>query len=233
MTCPGCGNEDTKVTNTYPGKAVERRLRCKVCGGRWKTKERTVRGSFVIGAIANSKPRAISSNTNSNQPISSSLSDQTPESDPNSQSSPLSNQTRARVRAIAGPSYEPEYLPIWAATDKRGDKFKGQKAWISRGRPPLEIVQPKWKQYRASLESWRNPKDLSTWLNNWGHTHEYTPAAPEPARKAPVSAAVAVEMGRSQRALEVRTKRWQAELSPAPKPPDPRQEYVRSIGGQK
>jgi len=106
--------------------------------------------------------------------------------------------------------------------------------WIKRGRPDHEVVAVKWAEYRASLPSWRNPKDLSTWLNNFGHTHDYIPApAEKPKGNGIVSAAVAIEQGRSHRVLTDRLKRIQGELTPEAPPPDPRQEYAARAGGTK
>lgn len=158
------------MTNTYQGPVVERRHACPRCGRRWRSKQRLVRGSLVLAVITNSAAAAISSNANSNVTAILSGSDPSPVSKP-------PDQTRPRVKAITEPRYEPDFLAIWEATGRLGNKFKAQTSWIKRGRPSVESVRLKWTEYRASLEDWRNALHLVTWFNGWGHTQEYSPAA--------------------------------------------------------
>jgi hypothetical protein len=94
------------------------------------------------------------------------------------------NPKRARARkARKAPSYEPEFLRIWDATGKRGNKFKAQESWVLAERPALETVRVKWAEYEASLESWQSPQHLVTWINQWGFTQDYRPAKRQPERK--------------------------------------------------
>jgi hypothetical protein len=40
-----------------------------------------------------------------------------------------------------------------------------------------------WKAYLSSLEEWRSPKDLSSWLNINGHLQRWQPRAATPIRR--------------------------------------------------
>jgi hypothetical protein len=77
----------------------------------------------------------------------------------------------------------------------------------------------------------KTPRGMYSFLFRWMERAQNSGKDGAPSKAVPF--AVAAEAGRASRALETRAKRWQAELSPGPKPPDPREEYTRSIGGEK
>jgi hypothetical protein len=108
-----------------------------------------------------------------------------------------SNQAGARVRASGKPEYSQAFEAVWSVVDKRGSKNKASIAWRKRGSPSPDVVSTKRREYLTSLESWRNPQDIATWLNDFGHTQTY---GPPPAEKKPIRPVepIAVRMERER-----------------------------------
>jgi hypothetical protein len=70
--------------------------------------------------------------------------------------------------------YPKAFEEVWEGCDRKGGKGAALKAW-GKSKPPASLVVPAWKRYVASLEDWRNPQDVSTWLNQRGWLSEYVP----------------------------------------------------------
>jgi hypothetical protein len=66
------------------------------------------------------------------------------------------------------------------------------------------LVLPVWTAYLASLEEWRSPKDLSSWLNVGGHLQQWEPRKVSPIRR--VDPAVRREEEREDAALDRRAE---------------------------
>lgn len=73
-------------------------------------------------------------------------------------------------------AYPKAFEEVWEGCDRKGGKGAAFKAW-GKSKPPASLVAPAWKRYVASLEEWRNPQDVSTWLNERGWLNEYVPYA--------------------------------------------------------
>lgn len=170
--CDDCGTRMRVFDTSHGGDLTYRKLRCQ-CGSGFETVERRSKrlpslatNSQPLPAVETGRTLDISSSQESSLPL---------------RSNP--DQTQARVRAEPAPTYPQDFEQIWAGTGRRGDKFAALKAWKKRGKPGWDIVGPAHAAYVRSLPSWRNPKDLSTWLNNYGHTQTYGDPPPEPKRE--------------------------------------------------
>jgi len=125
------------------------------------------------------------------------------ESDPNPES--VVNPKRAHVKAKRRVvEYSPEFERLWEATGK-GHKEPAMKAWVAAGKPDVDEVTTAWKAYLASLDDWRSPKDLSSWLNINGHKQMWRPFVKAAKPVAPAeSFAVRDERARQRRSVERR-----------------------------
>jgi len=117
----------------------------------------------------------------------------------------LLSEPRARARRNRDAEYTEEFERLWTGCDRRGHKEPAARAYVERGRPPVDDVIAAWKAYKASLPSWRNPKDVSAWLRIKGHLQVYQAAPlelPRNGSKQAVPFAVAAEESRSERHLD-------------------------------
>lgn len=87
---------------------------------------------------------------------------------------PLASPPKAEQIAADAAVYPPEFEEIWSGCDRKGGKHDALKAW-KKSKPPAAKVIASWKLYVASLEDWRQPKDVSTWLNARGWLEDYKP----------------------------------------------------------
>lgn len=89
--------------------------------------------------------------------------------------SPSQREEKKQIAAdAAGLPYPDAFESLWIGCDRKGSKFDAHKAWVKVGRPEWGMVVSSWKRYVASLEEWRNPKDVATWLRARGYLEEYT-----------------------------------------------------------
>lgn len=65
---------------------------------------------------------------------------------------------------------------MWEYTGRRGTKGPAHTAWVKVGRPGLDAIRPRWDAYLLSERPARGfVKDLSSWLNQGGHTQDWPP----------------------------------------------------------
>lgn len=168
MTCPDCGVRLEVVKTLVLADATQRLRQCQ-CGSRFVTVEKLLKRLPATAPQPPGNDPATASQPREKSIGSGSLP---PDSNPDVADLP------ERAREL---DYPAEFETIWAETGRRGHKEPACKAWKKKGKPAAALVVPAWNAYKASLEEWRNPKDLSSWLNINGHRQEWIPRAPKPA----------------------------------------------------
>jgi hypothetical protein len=206
VMCPQCGvkTEVVKTAARLTAKEPTRRLRSCPCGYRgisretWETHLPMDHGP--LGAVTGNHGQLAPNDRQLGASYSSQDSDL---SDPNPES--VVNPKRAHVKAKRRVvEYSPEFERLWEATGK-GHKEPAMKAWVAAGKPDVDEVITAWKAYLASLDEWRSPKDLSSWLNISGYKQTWRPFVKQVKPAAPAEPfAVRDERARTQRALERR-----------------------------
>lgn len=103
-----------------------------------------------------------------------------PKPNPGKTSSPSPSESPSEPPPIeeqigaGAPACPPEFEELWKGCDRKGHKADALKAW-RKVRPPSSVVVPAWKRYVGSLEEWRQPRDVATWLNAKGWLETYVP----------------------------------------------------------
>lgn len=210
--CQDCGTPMSLLETSHGGETTFRKMACE-CGSRFESEEKITRRLPPTAARTRRQPPAAAeapppTPAAADPPFSSggvgggvSEGPIRPESDPNPKASQLS-EPRARARRNRDAEYTEDFERLWVGCDRRGHKEPAARAYIERGRPDVDSVIAAWAAYKASLPSWRNPKDVSAWLRIKGHLQAYDPAPPElPRTKVAVSFAAAVEDSRNERHL--------------------------------
>jgi hypothetical protein len=214
-SCQDCGTIMGLLETSHGGETTFRKMVCE-CGSRFESEERITRRLPPALARTRRQPPAGTEAppqppTVANPPASVGGDrggvSEVPipsESDPNPKASVLS-EPRARPRRNRDAEYTADFERLWEGCDRWGHKEPAARAYVERGRPDVDSVIGAWKSYRASLPSWRNPKDVSAWLRIKGHLQTYQPAPPELPRngaKQAVPFAVAAEESRTDRHLD-------------------------------
>jgi hypothetical protein len=97
--------------------------------------------------------------------------------------------------------YTEDFETLWTATGRHGHKEPAARAYAAAGSPDPARAAIAWTAYLASLEEWRSPKDLSSWLGINGHLQQY---GPPPAPRQMKTAALRTEEDRTARAAAAR-----------------------------
>jgi hypothetical protein len=88
------------------------------------------------------------------------------------------DQNIGASRLRSGTAYPAAFEEVWEATGRRGNKFKGWKAWKAASSPPWAALSAPWAAYMRSADPVRGyVQHLSTWLNAKGWAQEW-PEAP-------------------------------------------------------
>lgn len=214
--CPDCGCRMSVDETVHARGNTYRKLRC-ICGERFETEEAITRRlppvavrtrpSVPVGTGGHPPIPVVTGPPSSGGGVGGGVSEgstQHESSDSNPQASLLS-EPRARARRNRDAEYTQEFERLWIGCDRQGHKEAAARAYEERGKPDVDKVIAAWKAYRASLPSWRSPKDVSAWLRIKGHIQQYEPAPPEPNRQV-VPFAVAAEKERSARVISERAK---------------------------
>jgi hypothetical protein len=180
MICPECRSAKMTVVKTMVLAGATKRLVECPCGIRCETEETVIRRLPAAQPPGNAQVTASQPPGNPPATKAGAISGSDSSLPPEPLSNPDQTQTPARVKKPAEPNYTAAFEAVWAGCDRRGVKFPAFKAWEKCGKPPAEQVVAVWKAYLASLEEWRSPQDVSTWLNARGHTQEWTSAKKPP-----------------------------------------------------
>lgn len=189
MTCRACGSSQDRVTKSIDADSYVLRVRtCGSCKATWRTREVREITSQVKpymakqGAphVANATDLTRESDLNSGSVFSPILI-----ADPDL-SSVVSKQEEGKKTRGKATAFPAEFETLWAATGRQGHKVAAHKAWVKSDRPdPTSIIET-WSAYVKSLPEWRQPKDLSSWLNLEGHLQAYAAAPPPAPTRAPL-----------------------------------------------
>lgn len=246
MTCPKCGTKPKAIKSELTTEGHARLLECQEHGRFWSL-ERLWK--WVIKVAGNGRATAVQPLDNGSPtaiPVAEPLggimggsdSDLPSGSDPNQSFLDSPNRARA-LRKGRGDAkkYPPEFEAIWdGCVPHTGNKHAAFKQWSKdKPNPTLTIsVYLEW----AETDSWQRGyiPHLRKWLHDRGwETHPSDADLSGPTAIAPkpfVPIAVAAERSRSERILNDKLKRLQAEENPRPVV-DPRAEYLASLGGRK
>jgi hypothetical protein len=198
MKCPACGIDGSGVHKSIDnGPTVLRRRKC-LCGARWSTEEKPIRGSLVAfggqelaesGQGKTGKAQNLATGVPKGG-LGVSVSDPNSplfpaSSVPSEQSGSVSEGDQGVDPARERPAYPAAFEVFWSASWKEGSKGAALKAWKKARCPNLIDASPAMSAYlKAKAASGQAIAHVSSWLSAGGHLQTEWKLSPLPDRNA-------------------------------------------------